>query len=72
VILESELLSIHASAIMWEAVLVAHKRALRAISAHHCNGHTRALAVEASGLMSRLEAIHTLAIELAGPARWAL
>jgi hypothetical protein len=58
IILESELLSIHSSAIMWEAVVVAHHRALAEVRAHHFNGYTRALALQTESLLKDLADVH--------------
>jgi hypothetical protein len=58
VILERELLSIHSSAIMWEAVVVAHQRAVKRISHHHFDGYTKALAEEALSLREQLPQVH--------------
>ena len=66
VILESELLSIHSSAIMWEVVVVAHKRALAEVSAHHFNGYSRALALQTKKLLEQVGDIHAWLVPLSG------
>jgi hypothetical protein len=59
-LLESGLLSIHSCSIMWEAVVVAHNRALKELGGSHLNGYTGNLVKQISSLMDadQLENIH--------------
>ncbi len=59
-LLESGLLSIHSCSIMWEAVVVAHNRALKELGGSHLNGYTVNLVKQIDTLMSpdELENIH--------------
>jgi hypothetical protein len=58
IIIEDELMSVHSCAIVWQAVVIAHYRALKATANNHHRHYTEALAEEAATIAARPFHIH--------------